>query len=93
MQYTISARQLQREYKKVLEEANKIGKPLIVVANNKPQAAIIGLDLLERLQFQTSLTREGYLKKLAGIKGVWSLKKEYKKIREELKKRDKRLTL
>lgn len=48
--HTISARQLQREYKKVLAHANKINKPVIVMSNNKPQGALIGLDLLERLQ-------------------------------------------
>lgn len=49
---TISARQLQREYKKVLKEANKIKKPLIVISNNQPQGAVIGLDLLEKLQLE-----------------------------------------
>ncbi len=50
MHNTISARQIQREYKKVLEKANKIKKPIIVISNNKPLGAIIGLDLLERIQ-------------------------------------------
>lgn len=50
MQNTVSARQLQRNYKSVLEEANKIKKPLIVISNNKPQGAIIGLDLLEKMR-------------------------------------------
>lgn len=49
---TISARQLQREYKKVLEQANKIKKPLIVMSNNQPQGAVIGLDLLEQIQLE-----------------------------------------
>lgn len=49
---TVSARQIQREYKKVLERANKSKEPIIVMANNKPQGAIIGLDLLEKLRLE-----------------------------------------
>jgi PHD/YefM family antitoxin component YafN of YafNO toxin-antitoxin module len=52
--YTISARQLQREYKKVLKRANKISKPFVVISNNQPQGAIIGLDLLEKLQLEAA---------------------------------------
>lgn len=52
---TISARQIQREYKKVLQRANKTKKPIVVMANNKPLGAVIGLDLLEKLQLDTVL--------------------------------------
>ena len=47
---TVSARQIQREYKKVLEKANKLKEPIIVMSNNKPQGAVIGLDLLEKMR-------------------------------------------
>jgi len=49
---TISARQIQREYKKVLQKANKSKEPIVVMANNKPLGAIIGLDLLEKIQLE-----------------------------------------
>ncbi len=52
---TISARQIQRGYKKVLEEANKSKEPIIVMSNNKPQGAIIGLDQLEKLRMQEAI--------------------------------------
>ena len=52
---TVSARQIQREYKKVLQRANKSEEPIIVMANNKPLGAIIGLDLLEQLQIEAVL--------------------------------------
>ena len=52
---TISARQIQREYKRVLQDANKSKEPIIVVSNNKPLGAIIGLDLLEKLQLEAAL--------------------------------------
>ncbi len=47
---TISARQIQREYTKILAKANKVKEPIIVISNNKPQGAIIGLDLLEKMR-------------------------------------------
>lgn len=49
---TISARQIQREYKKVLQKANESTEPIVVMANNKPLGAIIGLDLLEKIQLE-----------------------------------------
>lgn len=49
---TVSARQIQREYKKVLQQANKSKEPIVVMANNKPLGAVIGLDLLEKLRLQ-----------------------------------------
>lgn len=52
---TVSARQIQREYKKVLEKANKTKQPIIVMANNKPVGAVVGLDILERLQIEAVL--------------------------------------
>lgn len=52
---TVSARQIQREYKKVLEKANKSGKPIVVMSSNKPVGAVIGLDLLEKLQIEAMI--------------------------------------
>lgn len=52
---TVSARQIQREYKKVLENANKSKEPIVVMSNNKPLGAVIGLDLLEKLQMEAVL--------------------------------------
>jgi prevent-host-death family protein len=52
MLYTVSAREIQRRYKKVLKDANRIGEPVIVMANNKPLGAVIGLDLLEKIRLE-----------------------------------------
>ena len=49
---TISARQLQREYKKVLLKANETNMPLVVISNNQPQGAVIGVTLLEKIQME-----------------------------------------
>ena len=47
---TISARQIQRDYKKVFERVNKENKPIVVITNNKPVGAIISLDLLDKIE-------------------------------------------
>jgi len=52
---TVSARQIQREYKKVLRNANESKEPIVVMANNKPLGAIISLDLLEKIQMEAVL--------------------------------------
>lgn len=43
---TISARQMQRGYSRVFKAVKKAQKPVIVMANNNPQAAIISLEML-----------------------------------------------
>lgn len=52
---TVSARQIQREYKKVLQQANQSEEPIVVMTRNKPIGAVIGLDLLEKLQIEAVL--------------------------------------
>lgn len=88
--YTISARQLQREYKKVFEKANKVKRPFIVMSNNQPQGAVIGLDLLEQLQLE-AVAQEAIAEYKAGktqsIKNQKELE-EYLKEIEEMAKND-----
>lgn len=43
---TISAREMQRGYKKVFEKVKRTNKPIVVMANNKPQGAIISPEML-----------------------------------------------
>ncbi|MCX6793556.1 MAG: type II toxin-antitoxin system Phd/YefM family antitoxin [Candidatus Gottesmanbacteria bacterium] len=45
---TISARDIQRGYKKVFDTVKKTKKPVVVMANNNPQAAIISVEMLAR---------------------------------------------
>ena len=82
---TVSARQIQRGYKKVLEDANKSKEPIVVMANNKPLGAIISLDLLEKLQLETVLNealKEYRAGKTVGIETEEDLKKHFKEIDE-----------
>jgi len=44
---TIAARDIQRGYKKVFDSVKKTKRPVVVMANNTPQAAIISLEMLE----------------------------------------------
>ena len=82
---TVSARQIQRQYKKVLERANEFKEPIIVVSNNKPIGAVIGLDLLEKLQIEAVLKEaidEYKLGKTKSISTSQELKAEFEEIRE-----------
>ncbi|OGE30765.1 hypothetical protein A3C59_03555 [Candidatus Daviesbacteria bacterium RIFCSPHIGHO2_02_FULL_36_13] len=83
---TISARQIQREYKKVLERANKSKKPIVVMANNKPLGAVIGLDLLERLQLEEVVREaleESRLGKTKNINTKEDLEADFEEMRKE----------
>lgn len=48
--YFLPARELQRNYKKVFAKAKASKKPVIIMSNNKPQAAVISMDYLEELE-------------------------------------------
>lgn len=82
---TISARQIQREYKKVLESANKSKEPIVVMSNNKPLGAVIGLDLLEKLQIEAVL-KEALEEYKAGKTKTIATPEELEAEFEELKK-------
>ena len=71
---TISARQIQREYKKVLQQANDSKEPIIVMSNNQPIGAIIGLDQLEEIQLNLLLKQALKESKLAKTKVIKSSK-------------------
>ena len=82
----ISARQIQREYKKVLEDANKSKEPIVVMANNKPLGAIISLDLLEKLQMEAVLNEaleEYKAGKTKTISTIGELEADFEEMRRE----------
>lgn len=82
---TVSARQIQREYKKVLAEANKLKEPIIVMANNKPLGAVIGLDQLEKLRLD-ALLEEGLADYKAGRTKSISTEEELQESFREMEK-------
>ena len=88
---TISARQIQREYKKVLERANKSNEPIVVMANNKPLGAIIGLDLLEKIQLELMVKqalKESKSKKTKVIKTSDELERDLKELEKYASSQD-----
>lgn len=83
---TISARQIQREYKKVLQKANKSKEPIVVMANNKPLGAVVGLEILERLQIEAVLNQalEAYKAgKTKTISTMEDLEKDFEEMKKE----------
>lgn len=82
---TISARQIQREYKKILQKANKSKEPIIVMSHNKPLGAIIGLDMLEKIQIE-SILKEALDEYKTGKTKRISTPEELKAEFEEIKK-------
>ena len=85
---TVSARQIQREYKTVLENANKTKKPIVVMSNNKPVGAVIGLELLEKLQLDLILKQaleESRQQKTVVVDTSEKLHNSFKKTRNEAK--------
>lgn len=46
----IPARSLQKAYKSIIEEVKNKKKTVVLTTNNKPQAAIVSLEDLEKLQ-------------------------------------------
>ncbi len=88
---TVSARQIQREYKKVLKQANASKEPIIVMANNKPLGAIIGLKLLEKFQMELVLNEalaESKAGKTKVIKTFEDLEADLKELREYASSQD-----
>lgn len=85
---TVSARQIQREHKKILEKANKLKEPIVVMAKNKPVGAVIGLDLLEKIQLEILVKKALQESKGGKTKTIATLK-DLEKDLKELEKHDK----
>lgn len=49
---TVSARELQRNFTKILTKVRKADHPIIVMTNNQPELALINLDLLAQFENQ-----------------------------------------
>lgn len=49
---TVSARQIQRQYKSVIKKANQTNEPIVVMSHNQPLGAVIGLEQLKKLQLE-----------------------------------------
>ncbi len=84
---TISARQIQREYKKVLQLANDSREPIIVMSNNQPLGAIIGLEQLEEIQLDLLVKqalKESKSAKTKIIKTSKDLEEDFKELEKHV---------
>lgn len=62
---TIPARSLQRSYKSIIEKVKAKKQPVVLTTNDKPQAAIVSLEDLERLKLAKAAQSALSLLKLA----------------------------
>lgn len=76
---TTTAKELQKNYRKVFDEAKKTKEPVVVMRNNKPDVAIIDAKKLEEMGIIIELlqsredAREGKAKLLKGsLKDLWN---------------------
>ena len=53
----ISARTIQREYRRVFDEVKSKKQPTIITTNNRPDVAIVSLDMLEKMVTQAEQNR------------------------------------
>ena len=64
---TIPARELQRHYKQIFETVRGSSDPIIVISNNKPEVALISMELLEKLTATQDVDTAALLVKLVKV--------------------------
>jgi len=72
---TVSVKDIQRNYRQIFNQAKKTKEPIIVLNNNKPDVAILDIQLLESMIKQIELTDA-----LEAIKDYQQAKKDNKLI-------------
>lgn len=65
--FTVTARDILRNYKEVFNKIKKTKQPAVVVSKKKPQVAIVSLDDLEKLRALRNKQSTRALLNLAGI--------------------------
>ena len=75
---TTTARELQRNYRRIFDIAKKSGDPVVVMRNNKPDVAIIDVKILQQMEAINEVftsykeAKEGKLKILKGsLADLW----------------------
>lgn len=76
---TTTAREIQRNYKKVFDEVKKTKEPVFVMKNNRPQVAIVDAKELEEMEAVIAVlesreeARSGKAKVLKGsLEDLWN---------------------
>lgn len=80
---TTTAKEIQKNYRKVFDLAKKTGEPVIVMRNNKPDVAILDAKKLEEMEAILAVlesreeVRKGKVKLLKGsLKDLWNERKK-----------------
>ncbi len=84
--YLIPARNLQKSYKSIIEDVRLKKRTVVLTTNEKPQAAIVSLEDLERLQQAKSMQASLDMLKLA-----IESREELKALPADLRKRANRI--
>ena len=75
---TTTAREIQRNYRKIFDEAKKTKEPVFVMKNNKPEVAIIDAKKLEEMEAVLAVlesreeARAGKAKVLTSLEELWN---------------------
>lgn len=71
---TTTAKDIQRNYRKVFDLAKKTGEPVIVMRNNKPDVAIVDVKKLEEMEAILEVLESREEARLGKVKLLRSLK-------------------
>ena len=85
MPVTIPMREILRNWRAVFNKVKKNKMPLVILSNNEPQAALVDLDLLEKIRLDEAAD-EAFKEFKKGDMLIINSEEELKKHFEELKK-------
>ena len=85
MPVTIPMREILRNWRSVFNKVKKNKMPLVILSNNEPQAALVDLDLLEKIRLDEAAD-EAFKEFKKGDMLIINSEEELKKHFEELKK-------
>lgn len=97
MPKTVTPREIQRSYRKIFDEVKETQEPVVVMKNNKPEVAIVSVEIMENYLTKKSKVKKDPVKALKKLRGIWEGrpdwkgKKGYQIVRELRSKRLKRL--
>ncbi|GEM_PF-515278 len=82
---TASARDVQRNYRKVIEKVKKTNKPVVVISRNQPEVAIVSLDVLEEYERLKKETVDwSFVDEIRALNADKDPDKVYKDVKEEV---------
>lgn len=84
---TVSARDVQRNYRKIVERVKKKNQPVVVIRKNQPEVAIVSLDILaEYKELKTSTFDWTIVDRIRALNADKDPDEVYKEVTEEVEK-------